>query len=745
MANRSLGTLTLDLVLKLGGFTQGWDKAARDSDKRMTQIEARAKAFGKTLGTAISVGIGAAAAGLGVYIKNSVEAERVQAQLLARIRDTGGAANRSLQQLNAQAEKLASQTIFDDESIGEAQAMLLTFKQIEGLNFDRTIEAALDLATVMGTDASSAAKLLGKAMNDPERGLAALTKAGVTFTDAERDRIDTMLESGRVTDAQTAILDKLAGTMGTAAEAARNTLGGALQGLKNDFSNLLEGDAGSGGLKATTEAINNLAQAVNDPSIKRGIDTIASAITGLVADSIEGVAAIANLISKQRELAALGDGSLSRGDATLDALNARLGEVTQLRNMTKNQRTSFLGFDIDSLKKERAEALTALDNESIALQREITKRIQGDRWGDVTAQVLRAPAIESGGEDGAGGRTNKGSDAAKRTADELRRQQEQAEAAREAMMRLAEAQNGWHDRVLDMEASLGGPVAEVNREYQKQLQDIEGDFHKGEITLTDYAKAIDFVTQMRDADLKKIEETKTPAQEVLADMQKELELLALSNKERRQRILLDRAGVSADSPEGQQIISTDAQLEKAHEYQATMDSFKYATEDAFASFLDGSKSAKEAFADFTASILRDMARIAAQKAVSAIFDSFSSWGSSGAGASAGGGGGDQGWTGTFASLFSSSGWGFGTGGYAAAGSVHRVNENGPELFRVGDKDYLLAGNQGGTVVPNHMLSDGSGGTTIIQNFPNAVLADRRSDSQRQIDAGRQLQRAQRNR
>ena len=40
MASRSLGTLVIDLVAKIGGFEQGMDKAARTADKRMTEIEA---------------------------------------------------------------------------------------------------------------------------------------------------------------------------------------------------------------------------------------------------------------------------------------------------------------------------------------------------------------------------------------------------------------------------------------------------------------------------------------------------------------------------------------------------------------------------------------------------------------------------------------------------------------------------------------------------------------------------------
>lgn len=272
-------------------------KQARASQRSLNQMETAAKSVGRSMGVALASGVGAAAAAVSLYIKNTIEAEKVQAQLEARIRDTGAAANRTLAQLNEQADRLQQVTIFDDEAVGEAQAMLMTFKQIEGLTFDRTIEAALDLATVMGTDAASAAKLLGKALNDPERGLAALSKAGVTFGESERKRIETMLEAGRVTEAQAAILDKLQGTMGTAAEAARNTLGGAFTALKNAAMNALEGDSGSDGIRGVRQAVETMTSTLNDPKTKEGIESLISGLLRVANMAIQASAKIGEFAS----------------------------------------------------------------------------------------------------------------------------------------------------------------------------------------------------------------------------------------------------------------------------------------------------------------------------------------------------------------------------------------------------------------------------------------------------------------
>ena len=288
----------IDLILG-AKFAEAF-RALDNAKKKIGDVEKSAGRFSTGAGTAVGVGLRASAtaavaaataatAVMGLYIAKTIEAEKVQAQLQSRLKDTGGVAGRTIEQLNQQAGKLQSITVFDDEAIGNAQAMLLTFTQIRGQNFDTAIEGALDLATVMGTDAADAAKVLGKALSDPEKGLAALTKAGIVFTDAERSRIQKMVEAGQVAEAQSAILDKLRGTMGSAAEAARDTLGGAVQALKNAFDNLLEGDTGDAGIVGTRAAIESLIETLNDPDTKNAFNAIVSGIAATTSALVDGV------------------------------------------------------------------------------------------------------------------------------------------------------------------------------------------------------------------------------------------------------------------------------------------------------------------------------------------------------------------------------------------------------------------------------------------------------------------------
>ncbi|MDH0444046.1 hypothetical protein N7388_10215 [Stutzerimonas stutzeri] len=67
---RSLGTLTLDLIAKIGGFTGPLDQSGRAAQKWRRQIEKDAKAAGIAMGAAGA----AAAAGLGYMIKASIDA-----------------------------------------------------------------------------------------------------------------------------------------------------------------------------------------------------------------------------------------------------------------------------------------------------------------------------------------------------------------------------------------------------------------------------------------------------------------------------------------------------------------------------------------------------------------------------------------------------------------------------------------------------------------------------------------------
>ena len=84
MASKSLGTLTLDLVAKTGGFAGPMDKAARQTKKNSDQM---AKA-GKAVGVAIGAGAVAAVAGISLMIARERDLIDEQAKVAQKLDTT---------------------------------------------------------------------------------------------------------------------------------------------------------------------------------------------------------------------------------------------------------------------------------------------------------------------------------------------------------------------------------------------------------------------------------------------------------------------------------------------------------------------------------------------------------------------------------------------------------------------------------------------------------------------------------
>jgi lambda family phage tail tape measure protein len=86
------------------------------------------------------------------------------------------------------------------------------------------------------------------------------------------------------------------------------------------------------------------------------------------------------------------------------------------------------------------------------------------------------------------------------------------------------------------------------------------------------------------------------------------------------------------------------------------------------------------------------------------------------------------------------------GGPVSAGGLYRVNERGPELLQVAGKQYLMMGNQSGSVNANKDSGNGSGGNTVNltvnQNFSQGT--SRATTMQAASDARRVLERSGRN-
>lgn len=152
---------------------------------------------------------------LGGAIGEAREAAKVSRDTAAAIRSTGAAANLTADDIGDLSERIGETIGKDDELIQSSANVLLTFTKVRdevgrGNDvFSQSVEIAQDMAARLGGDASGAALQLGKALNDPIKGIAALSRAGVSFTQQQKDTIKSLVEQGRTLDAQKIILGEL--------------------------------------------------------------------------------------------------------------------------------------------------------------------------------------------------------------------------------------------------------------------------------------------------------------------------------------------------------------------------------------------------------------------------------------------------------------------------------------------------------------------------------------------------------
>jgi phage-related minor tail protein len=150
--------------------------------------------------------------------------------------------------VSAYAESLEKTIAVDADVIKATQTKLATFGALTksvgkaGGAFDRATKAALDMAAAGFGTAEGNAVQLGKALQDPIKGLAALAKSGVTFTDQEKEKIKTLVESGKQLQAQEMILKAIEGQVGGTAEASASSFDKmkfAVAGVSDTFGDML--------------------------------------------------------------------------------------------------------------------------------------------------------------------------------------------------------------------------------------------------------------------------------------------------------------------------------------------------------------------------------------------------------------------------------------------------------------------------------------------------------------------------
>lgn len=277
-----------DIGITVGLDTKELKKGADEAKRTLGGISDFAKgAFTFGIGAAVG-GIAALTAGLGVSVKAAMEAEEGQAALAAVLASTNGVAGVTADMANEIASSLQNVTRFEDDTILSAENMLLTFTKISKDIFPDATETALNMATAFHMGPEQAAVMLGKALQDPIKGIGALQRVGVTFTEQQKKQVEAMIEAGDVMGAQKIILAELAVETGNAARAAGNTFAGKLDILNHKFGDLQE-TIGGAVIPVLTTLTDKAIALLDSEGVQNFINGLADALERLAKGDVKGV------------------------------------------------------------------------------------------------------------------------------------------------------------------------------------------------------------------------------------------------------------------------------------------------------------------------------------------------------------------------------------------------------------------------------------------------------------------------
>jgi hypothetical protein len=218
-------SININILSNFNG--SGFDKLEKEL-KRLTTPMEKIAAVSRTLAPAAQIGL-VALAGLTVGAIRAAEEAEVADNRLQNVAESMGLFGSQTDAVVERMKEFADVTMLatgvDDEIIKSTQAKLLTFKNLAqtaddvGGAMDRATLAAIDLAAAGFGEAEQNAVQLGKALQDPVKGITALGRAGVTFTEQEKAKIAELVKSNQMLEAQDMILSAIETQVGGTAEA----------------------------------------------------------------------------------------------------------------------------------------------------------------------------------------------------------------------------------------------------------------------------------------------------------------------------------------------------------------------------------------------------------------------------------------------------------------------------------------------------------------------------------------------
>jgi len=296
------------------------DKKASGTSKSM------GSSFGAIAGAALKVG---AVIGLGMGFKEMIDkasaGEQKLAQMDAVLKSTKGAAGMTKDELLKLADAQGKLTTFSKGANMETENLLLTFTSIGKDVFPQALTTVNDMSQALGQDTKSSAVQLGKALQDPIKGITALSRVGVNFTEGQKKSIEAMVKHGDVAGAQKLILKELGTEFGGSAEAAGKTFAGQMTIAKNQVAGL-GSTIGSALLPTLTGMITTINE--NMPKIKQVITDAVVIVTDKFKEWGKIIGQIASELFPSLDGAVAGtDGKAKTFTSTLDIVTTALSFV----------------------------------------------------------------------------------------------------------------------------------------------------------------------------------------------------------------------------------------------------------------------------------------------------------------------------------------------------------------------------------------------------------------------------------
>jgi len=302
MASRNLGSLTVDLLLKMGGFKQGMDAAARETDRATSRIKRSANQVSteiRRMGATLIAGF-ASVATIRQIVQVNDEYTRLEGRLglvtrsagdLARVQeDLFAIAQRTRTEYAGVADlyvKLA-QTSAD---LGASQSDLLRFTEavgnaltISGASAQTASGALLQLSQGLAGGVFRAEEFNSVLEGAPE--IIRTVAKNIDGMGGSMGKLREAIKSGQVTS-QEFFRAFLAGgdDLAKRAETLPLTVGQAFTRLQN----VIKKAVAEGDLSPLADAINELSETVSSPSFQEGMSVLVSLLGKLAGLSFKGL------------------------------------------------------------------------------------------------------------------------------------------------------------------------------------------------------------------------------------------------------------------------------------------------------------------------------------------------------------------------------------------------------------------------------------------------------------------------